>query len=205
MFACWVGAHLWATDRAGKTAEFDYYAETVLPNAAFYQNYVEPRLLWPASWSIAVEEHFYLALPLLLAAGVALGRNRSRRRIGWAVAAVGLVGMLLPLVFRVCAAGPGVLFYPIYLPTHCRFDCLLVGVLLRYLHDYAPEAFARFARLSRVAVPLLLLPAAAVAVHYPLLDGHTQVHAWTFTLNAVAFAGVVAAAVGPVVPANRGR
>lgn len=205
VFACWVGAHLWSTHRAGKTAEFDYYAETVVPNVAFYQNYVEPRLLWPASWSIAVEEHFYLALPMLLTAGVALGRNWSRRRVGWAVATVGVIGMIIPLVCRVRAAGPGVLFYPIYLPTHCRFDCLLVGVLLRYLRDYAPEAFARFARVSRIAAPPLLLSAVAVAIRFPLLDGHTQIYAWTFTLNAVAFACVVAATVGPVVPSDRGR
>ena len=36
---------------------------TALPNLLFVQNYTGYQ--WPHSWSLAIEEHFYLALPLL--------------------------------------------------------------------------------------------------------------------------------------------
>src|SRR4051812_27248294 len=40
----------------------------VVPNVLFVQNYAAHSVRWPNSWSIAVEEHFSLALPLFLTA-----------------------------------------------------------------------------------------------------------------------------------------
>ncbi len=194
VYGVWLTAHLCdGTDPIR-------YTETVLVNCLFIQNYFDP-LPWPASWSLAVEEHFYLILPLVVVAGVAVAGGWTRRQTGWAVAITGAVGMVVPLVVRVCAARPGGDFLDIYLPTHCRFDCLLVGVLLRYVHDYAPAAFALLARRATVLTPLLLATVAAIAIRFPFVK-HPDVHAWTFTLNAVAFACWIAAVVAA--PAARG-
>jgi peptidoglycan/LPS O-acetylase OafA/YrhL len=43
------------------------------PNWVFVQNYIHPEARWFASWSLAIEEHFYTVVPIVL-----LLLNRSR-------------------------------------------------------------------------------------------------------------------------------
>lgn len=103
------------------------------PNLIFLQNYVGSN---PAghTWTLAVEEHFYLLLPFLLAVLVAAGRIR----------------MLLPICIAcglTCLALRGLSvwtsdqFYVRMAATHLRIDALMCGVGIRAVAEYLPERF----------------------------------------------------------------
>jgi len=70
-----------------------FVAETV-----FVQNYLPG--VWTHTWSLAVEEHFYFALPLVLLALVRIGRNAADpfRSIPWIYAAVAAVCFVLRMI-----------------------------------------------------------------------------------------------------------
>lgn len=98
----------------------------------FVQNYHFRSIpYFPASWSLCVEEHFYLAIgPLLLVA--------RRRWGGLVLAAVAAA----PTLFR--ALG----WYGEKAETHVRFDGCAIGVGLAALAVYRPQAWAAVGRLS---------------------------------------------------------
>lgn len=142
----------------------------VLGELVFLQNYWGA--LWGHTWSLAVEEHFYLSLPVLLLTLLYFGRGKADPF------------RPLPIVFLVFATlllGLRIhknLFYE-YRPgshllvTHLRADGLLFGVLLSYWYHFHAEAFVRwFKRWGRPALvvgvlvcgPLLLLPHGTFAV-----------------------------------------
>ena len=104
------------------------------PNLLFLQNYVGPN---PAghTWTLAVEEHFYLLLPFALAALAAAGRTKAVLPIciGFALGCLALrclsVWTTDPFSVRMAA-------------THLRIDALMCGVGLRAVAEYLPERFA---------------------------------------------------------------
>lgn len=78
------------------------------------------------TWSLAVEEQFYLVWPLAL---IALIRRRNRRL---AIAAFWSL-VLVAVVFRLVLWNVGVPWYLVYVQTPARFDTLMIGALLAYL------------------------------------------------------------------------
>lgn len=162
----------------------------LLPNLVHLQNYLgSPR---EHTWSLAVEEHFYLALPLLLLA--ATGRARGAvRSIPVVPVAAGLliVGAAL-LRLRAYAGDPG---YNPHYATHLRVDGLFFGVLLAYLYHFHPHRLAFVAR-HRARV---VAASAALLAPFPLLVIHDQsnmiVGSVGFTMVFVAYGGLLLAMV----------
>jgi peptidoglycan/LPS O-acetylase OafA/YrhL len=114
------------------SASFSQYVHEVF----FVMNY--KRGVWDHTWSLAVEEHFYLFLPLFLFILARFNRNRENPfgLIPWAAAAVAL----LCLAFRVAAvmmSAPN--FIRVYTGSHTRMDALFFGVLLGYLYHFRPS------------------------------------------------------------------
>jgi peptidoglycan/LPS O-acetylase OafA/YrhL len=136
--------------------------------------------LWGHTWSLAVEEHFYLILPLVLWAmcgarcmgigPMAAGRSRPFR--------------FIPLLFSILAATSLLLRWanadrPFsdlthLFPSHLRMDSLFFGVLLSYLHHHQNAKFILFCRRWRPALiatgivllaPAFVLPVERVYVH----------------------------------------
>lgn len=110
----------------------------------FLQNY--GRGLWSHTWSLAVEEHFYLLLPLALIA------SRSAT-FGWVPRAFVAVACAC-LALRVATAvrlpyRPETHLYP----THLRVDALFWGVALAYAYHYRQEWFRSVSERFR---PLLI-------------------------------------------------
>lgn len=104
------------------------------PNLLFLQNYVGSN---PAghTWSLAVEEHFYLLLPFALAWLAAAGRIQAL--VGACVVAIAAIFLLR--VVAVITVDP---FSIRMAATHLRLDALLCGVALRALAEFRPPWFA---------------------------------------------------------------
>jgi len=106
------------------------------PNFLFIQNYVGSN---PAghTWSLAVEEHFYLMLPFLV-----LWLHRTGR-IRW----LSTIGLLSPVIFTLvrylCEKLGDPYMQDLAGATHLRLDGLALGVGLRALKEYSPLRFSR--------------------------------------------------------------
>lgn len=117
----------------------------------FLQNYLGG--LWAHTWSLAVEEHFYLGLALIF---FVLGRGaagKSARRFA-SVPLLCLAVAVICLGWRVANAAfaPGFTVRGDLIPTHLRIDSLMFGVLLSYWHHCGDLA----QRLRRISAGVLL-------------------------------------------------
>ncbi|HEX4345981.1 MAG TPA: acyltransferase [Vicinamibacterales bacterium] len=102
------------------------------PNWFHIQNYVDGHLGW--LWTLALEEHFYLLLPLVLA-GV-LGTSAGRRRLTSAQIGRRMTSCFAAIVvtctlLRWWSLDHGVA--RLFETTHLRVDSLFCGVFLAYL------------------------------------------------------------------------
>ena len=106
----------------------------ILPNFFHVQNYLGTAR--PHTWSLAVEEHFYVFLPLLLLF-LTLRNDRSWLRalpyIGLAIIVVCTSLRFLVNVNQSYDAATQ------YNPTHLRMDSLFFGVLIGYFYHYKSE------------------------------------------------------------------
>lgn len=124
-----------------------------IPNSIFVQNYV-PCERWLHSWTIAVEEHFYTLLPLVITwllarsgpGGISL---RTMTRL-FLVVAVGSLGLRIANV--VAGVDPLVNYYQ----SHLRADSLLFGVFLAFVNRTVAVPPATLAVLRRLALPAVV-------------------------------------------------
>ncbi len=109
------------------------------------------------AWSLCVEEHFYLLLPML----ILLFCKLNRSWVPFVFAVVVIVGGMwlrhsLWLDWQAHGALPAEFLKHIYYPSYCRIDGLLMGVLLAAVRLYHGDLWRRYAR------PVILLPMATV-------------------------------------------
>jgi peptidoglycan/LPS O-acetylase OafA/YrhL len=140
--------------------------EGLVRELLFVQNYGPG--LWNHTWSLAVEEHFYLLLPAVLALLLKWNRGRSTdpfSALPGLFLAIALLCLGLRLAIHVRAPYSHDTHF---FPTHLRIDSLLFGVLLSYYQHSRPERFAALTRRHRA--PLLVLGGACFlpAFVYPL-------------------------------------
>ena len=108
--------------------------------AFFFQNY-KPAY-WNHTWSLAVEEHFYILLPLILL--LMVKRNRGENPFSripllvLSIAAFALVLRRLTWYFQ-----PTYDLHTHYFPTHLRIDALFFGVLIAYFYHFRTDAFRK--------------------------------------------------------------
>jgi peptidoglycan/LPS O-acetylase OafA/YrhL len=130
--------------------------KSLLAEVVFFQNYF--RGLWNHTWSLAIEEHFYLLL------GLGFVAYTSRWKLGGNLKRASL---LVVLVCAACLAGRfltarelGYTWTRVYSPTHLRIDALLFGVGLSYAYQYQRARVEAF--LGRFGLPLLAVSLALV-------------------------------------------
>jgi peptidoglycan/LPS O-acetylase OafA/YrhL len=120
----------------------------------FLQDYLPH--LWGHTWSLAVEEHFYLLLPLIL---VLLSKSSSKSRdtgFRW-IPAFSILLIACCFVMRVIAARIPTSIDKVVYPMHLRMDSLFAGVALGYMFHFRSDVFYRWSRWWLFILGLLLL------------------------------------------------
>jgi peptidoglycan/LPS O-acetylase OafA/YrhL len=117
----------------------------------FFQNY-EPGL-WIHTWSLAVEEHFYLLLPLVFLLAIHARRRKPSLRLLLVIGAILAAGSL---ALRVATAADIPAYHPFThtFPTHLRLDSLFFGVMLAYAYNVHRRRFVQL--LAPWRAPLIL-------------------------------------------------
>ena len=109
--------------------------------------------VWDHTWSLAVEEHFYIFLPIFLFILARLSSNRENpfRSIPQAAAVIAA----LCLIFRAVSVFVGKPNFNIaYIGSHERMDALFCGVLIGYFYHFRPAVLEELMRPTgnRVAI-----------------------------------------------------
>lgn len=100
----------------------------------FMQNYLTEIPFFLTSWSLCIEEHFYVLMPVILTILLAfLGKNKTLLVL---FCAVFILFPLLLRVFEIWNVGLNAPFGYHFTATHLRADGLLLGVLFAYLQMY---------------------------------------------------------------------
>lgn len=116
---------------------------SILSEIFFYQSYVEG--IWGATWSLAVEEHFYIFLSVIFFIFYKL--NSAKAKSGDLfkfLPTLFLIVAILCVFFRIIniVRYPEFSFLKHYSNSHIRLDSLLFGVLLSYYYYFKPEKIA---------------------------------------------------------------
>lgn len=148
------------------------------PNLFHVQNYIlDPRRPLGQSWTLAIEEHFYLVLPLLLSLLWKFRRTEATTMPSVPLVAIGLIFGCM--VLRLLAfSHPHMNIFA----THLRIDSLFWGVLLAYLFHFEPhkiEALTRRPALTALVGVLLVAPS--------LFFKREQFFMWTVGLTLLYF------------------
>jgi peptidoglycan/LPS O-acetylase OafA/YrhL len=163
----------------------------MLSEVFFVQNYFRP--IWPHTWTLAVEEHFYLALPLLLLAlksGNRGGKDPFARLPAIIIAAA---AAMLALRIGLAVSQPYRPHVHVY-PSHLRFDSLLFGVLLAYFYNFHHEALSGFVERHRRWLYALGTAAVLPAFVFPLEQSRFMT-SFGFTLLYLGFGSLMIACV----------
>jgi peptidoglycan/LPS O-acetylase OafA/YrhL len=133
------------------------------------------------TWSLAIEEHFYLLLPAILLL-----------LVRWRVGANAIIGVLIALsavvlVARSIAVEEGDLVGA-FAYTQYRLDSLLLGVLLAAVYWMKPDTYRRFAARtwSLVVVVLMLCMWVVFAAKHTALNESIG-----FTVQAIGFCALI--------------
>lgn len=125
---------------------------------AFLQNYYRNISYFHISWSLCVEEHFYLVMPMI-ALAISTRINRAHTLL--------LLPAFFPMLFR-ALAGEGFRNFEFgyyHTATHLRYEGLLLGVWASFLyhkHSGIWNTLRRFAPMGLALALALLIGAAAL-------------------------------------------
>ena len=166
------------------------------PNFLHAQNYLGTSF-WH-TWSLAVEEHFYLVLPIVLYFASLFGPKAFGRTVIGA-ALIALIG---------CGSGRFYLNHDLEFRTHFRCDGLAVGVFIAYMFHIRPTRF------ESAAIWRGMLLAIGLALIAPnlLLDVHsTYTRRVGYSLLAIGYGAILIAVLmsppgtGAIADALHGR
>jgi peptidoglycan/LPS O-acetylase OafA/YrhL len=107
---------------------------------------------FPVSWSLSIEEWFYLLIPLALLLAARLGGRRQRAAFFGACLGVIALSLLLRIVY--VAGWDPTWDFGLRKKPPLRMDSLMVGVALAGISVHLPKAWARLASRKRILFPL---------------------------------------------------
>ncbi|CAE6888546.1 O-acetyltransferase OatA [Paraburkholderia domus] len=148
-------------------------------NLTHLQNYLGTSIT--QTWSLAVEEHFYLVLPALLLLF-------ARWRLGaWTIVGV-LTGICAVVLTARCFAVAGGNLEGAFAYTQYRIDSLLVGVILSAIYWMKPGVYHQLAKRKWLLVASIVALCAWLAFatpHYALDESIG------YTIQAIGFAALI--------------
>ncbi len=119
----------------------------------FVMNYLGG--VWTHTWSLGVEEHFYILLPIFLALVIRSSSDREDpfRLLPRACLVVGIL-CILTRAISACVGEPN--YDMVYMATHNRMDALSFGVFLGYLYHFRPRGLEQLLQpvANRIAIAL---------------------------------------------------
>ena len=136
------------------------------------------------TWSLGVEEQFYLVWPLLI--------SLLPKRVFPVVITIALIAS--PLVRFATVHLTGDWLY-VYVATFCRADGLLVGAALAYWMRSDSFSKEKLLRFGRWALAMTIVPVAWIFSRGVAARGQQSV--FVYTLLAFAFGGLIALALSP--------
>jgi peptidoglycan/LPS O-acetylase OafA/YrhL len=166
-------------------------ARDLWPNLVHVQNYFASTSQLGWLWSLAVEEHFYLALPWILMWVFRPAAPRAAARRIAVVSATIAVGCLLlrARAGRLAPPSPATPYLHVF-PTHLRADSLFAGVLLAYIAEFRGHWMQRLRPVRYVLLAVGLAPWFAC---YVFADREqVLLYPWGLTLLYLGSACVVA-------------
>jgi peptidoglycan/LPS O-acetylase OafA/YrhL len=163
----------------------------------FFQNYAPG--IWNQTWSLAVEEHFYLLLPLIL---LVMAKRRGGvdpfKSMPGLVLAIAIVALTLRCL--TCHWNPNYGFYTHGFPTHLRIDGLFIGVALSYYYHFQPMLFRRATFPWRYA--LIGLGAAGLISARLLHLGHWYGYTLAPLQDCISAAAILCGVMASTIPRN---
>jgi peptidoglycan/LPS O-acetylase OafA/YrhL len=171
----------------------------------FFQNYKHG--IWRHTWTLAVEEHFYLLLPLFLLALIRLSKNRSDpfRSIPFVY---GILASVILTMRYLTAYQPGFQFEDspqVLFPTHMRIDSLFFGVVLGYLHHFRPELIPNLLKNRRNRLLVQAATAICLSCILATYEESPFMLSFGFTLVHLGFGGLLVLALYAELPASSSR
>ncbi len=140
-------------DEAWATLAYVANWQQVLSQHSYFAQFSAPSPL-QHTWSLAIEEQFYLVWPFVTLGLVARGLA-ARRRVGVVVTVVLAVAstVLMAVLFQHAQSDP----YRVYYGTDTRLADLAVGAALAWLTARRPDTPPRIASAVRIAAPFALV------------------------------------------------
>ncbi len=135
-------------------------AQIYLPFLFNLQNYIGPFDLITHTWSLAVEEHFYLLLPILM---WCLLKGKNERLEKLSVPITILIIAVCCNGWRLFNASQRSFLITDYTATHLRMDSLFCGVLLSYAYQNKQDLIDK---IGRNKVILLIVGGALVSFRF---------------------------------------
>ncbi|MDH6199110.1 peptidoglycan/LPS O-acetylase OafA/YrhL/lysophospholipase L1-like esterase [Mycobacterium frederiksbergense] len=156
-----VGAFFWVANWLFVAADTDYFSQGSTPSPLQH------------TWSLAVEEQYYVIWPLLVLAAVLLVRRRSVTAVRATVFGLAVAGMLASAVAAILLAGDPAQLNRVYFGTDTRAQALLVGAAAAALlvRDWSTLTVsgtlirARWRRWVAWTLPVIGVAVLAVAAH----------------------------------------
>jgi len=155
------------------------------------------------SWSLCIEEQFYVVMPLV---ALALARWTRSARPAWAVLALAVAAGVGTRAYAWLAHDLAAFDAEVYYSSFCRSDELLFGVAIAMLRNFHGNVFTRLMRhgnaLLAAGLAMSVAVLACIQNHWPLTFISS---ALGFSLVAASFALLVCAALSPACLINRMR
>ena len=161
-----------------------------LQDVFFIMNYTHG--VWDHTWSLGVEEHFYIFLPILLLVLVRFSSDRRNpfAKIPWVAVAV----RSLCIVFRAISVDFGTPNIKMaYVASHERMDALFFGVLLGYFYHFRPSVLEGLMcpRWNCAVIGAFFLFLLSFAYLFPLEEPSNMFATIGYTFIYLGFGGVL--------------
>jgi len=159
----------------------------------FIQNYNMPISGFSQSWSLCVEEQFYLIFPILI---ILIMRTNKKLLVGFLLTLVIAALALRYTLWQHLEASNNLKDYTtvIYYPTYCRLDGLICGILIAYLQSYHLKTWDKIAQYGNVSLIIGII--ALTGVIYMVHDRTSFVSGTIgFPATALAFGIIIISAL----------